>query len=110
MNIKYGYKKASGVVVKLELLEDSIVYHCGTKYRTNKARVIGFYSNDYEKLDNIYCVGSDWDENFLYKINRISEVHDFDTNDHLCWGNGIHFFETFEEAANYTSNSTLFCL
>ena len=96
-----GYKKASNMIIKLEITEDAKrVSATGRKCRCNKAKVLGIY--DYERnLLEDKEVASDRDKDFIYRVGELVEVKDFDENRWNECSTGIHFFINFQEAVEY---------
>ena len=96
-----GYKKASNMIIKLEITEDAKrTSATSRKCRCNKAKVLGIY--DYERnLLEDKEVASDRDKNFIYRVGEIVEVKDFDEDRWNECSTGIHFFINFEEAVRY---------
>ena len=96
-----GFKKASGYIVKLEILSDSLRSSATSrKCRCDKARVLSITRLDGTD-DGTLTVSSYRDKNFIYKIGEIIEVKDFDTNRWNECSTGIHFFITRQEAVDY---------
>ena len=96
-----GYKKASNMIIKLEITEDAKrVSATGRKCRCNKAKVLGIY--DYERnLLEDKEVASDRDKDFIYRVGELVEVKDFDEDRWNECSTGIHFFINFQEAVEY---------
>ena len=96
-----GYKKASNMIIKLEITEDAKrVSATGRKCRCNKAKVLGIY--DYERnLLEDKEVASDRDKDFIYRVGEVAEVKDFDEDRWNECSTGIHFFINFQEAVKY---------
>ena len=96
-----GYKKASNMIIKLEITEDAKrVSATNRKCRCNKAKVLGIY--DYERnLLKDKEVASDRDKNFIYRVGELVEVKDFDEDRWNECSTGIHFFINFQEAVKY---------
>ena len=96
-----GYKKASNMIIKLEITEDAKrVSATGRKCRCNKAKVLGIY--DYERnLLEDKEVASDRDKDFIYRVGEFVEVKDFDEDRWNECSTGIHFFINFQEAVEY---------
>lgn len=95
-----GYKKASGCIIELLILEDSIRSSATTsKCRTNKVKVLDIKNIETgEKLDYTY---SDYDDEIVYKVGEIVQVDDFDDYRWNECSTGIHFFMNKENAINY---------
>ena len=103
-----GYKKAKTkkenkeekVIVKLLITEDALRSSATTrKCRCSKAKVLSITS-----LDGIILYSeaySDWDNTFIYRVDEIVEVKDFDTNRWDECSTGIHHFITRKEAVEY---------
>ena len=96
-----GYKKASNMIIKLEITEDAKrTSATSRKCRCNKAKVLGIYDYNHNLLEDKE-VASDRDKDFIYRVGEIVEVKDFDEDRwHEC-STGIHFFINFEEAVRY---------
>lgn len=96
-----GYKKASNMIIKLEITEDAKrVSATSRKCRCNKAKVLGIY--DYERnLLEDKEVASDRDKDFIYRVGEIVEVENFDEDRWNECSTGIHFFINFQEAVEY---------
>ena len=96
-----GWKKARGLIVKLQIPEDAKRSSAfGRKCRCSKAVVLSIENiegnnNDYD------TVASSYDDNFIYRIDETVEVTNFDEDrTHEC-APGIHFFITRQEAVDY---------
>ena len=95
-----GWKKARGLIVKLEICEDALRSSSTTrKCRCSKAKVLAIETPDGESGPN--QVASTFDENFIYRVGEIVEVNDFDVNRWEECSTGIHFFITRDEAVHY---------
>lgn len=96
-----GYKKADGKIVVLQITEDA-KRSSGTsrKCRCSKAKVLRIEDIEGNIL-NIESVESDYDESFIYTVEGIVEVKDFDNDRWNECSTGIHFFMTKQEAVNY---------
>lgn len=100
-----GYKKAitlqgEEVVIKLEIPEDS--FRCNAtsrKCRCNKAKVI--YIENIEENKRFTSAVSSQDKNFIYTVNEMIEVKNYDKNRWNEYCPSIHFFLTKKEAKNY---------
>lgn len=92
-----GWKKCrNNVLVKLEIPKGATVFSINNnKCRTNKAKVIKIIGGN----DNTAL--SQYDGLFIYKLDEIVEVKDFNNNYNVECATGIHFFRTIEEALNY---------
>ena len=96
-----GYKKASNMIIKLEITEDAKrVSATSRKCRCNKAKVLGIYDYECNLLEDKE-VASDRDKDFIYRVGEIVEVKDFDEDRWNECSTGIHFFINFEEAVRY---------
>ena len=96
-----GYKKASGKIIKLLILEDSKrSSSTSLKCRCSKAKVLSITELDGSKsiTDEI---PSNFDKNFVYKVGETVEVIDFDENRWNECAPGIHFFMNRLTAVNY---------
>lgn len=95
-----GYKKASGLIVELEIAEDALRSSATSrKCRASKALVLSITDLDGNPADDQVC--SDHDKNFVYKVGETVEVTDFDTNRWNECSTGIHHFITRAEAVKY---------
>ena len=95
-----GYKKARGLIVKLEITEDALRSSATSrKCRASKAKVLSITDLDGNPAGN--HVSSDHDEDFVYVVGEIVKVKDFDTNRWNGCSTGIHHFITREEAVTY---------
>ena len=95
-----GYKRASGCMVKLLILDDAKRSSATTyKCRCDKAKVLDI-ENAYtgEKIEE---TKSDYDPKFIYRVGEIVTVEDFDDNRWNECSTGIHFFVNKENALNY---------
>lgn len=93
-----GFKKAQKYILKLLIPEDA---HRSSgfsrKCRCSKAKVLEIQNQD-GKIAEITEVKSDYDENFIYKLNEEVSVEDFNPNNWEDCAQGIHFYITREEA------------
>lgn len=95
-----GYKKAGGLIVKLEIAEDALRSSATSrKCRASKAKVLSITDVDGNPAGDQVC--SDHDKNFVYKVGGIVEVLDFDTNRWNECSTGIHHFISRAEAVKY---------
>ena len=95
-----GYKKAGGLIVELEIAEDALRSSATSrKCRASKAKVLSITDVDGNPAGDQVC--SDHDKNFVYKVGKIVEVLDFDTNRWNECSTGIHHFITRAEAVKY---------
>ena len=96
-----GYKKASNMVIKLEITKDAKrVSATSRKCRCNKAKVLGIYDYNHNLLEDKE-VASDRDKDFIYRVGEVAEVKDFDEDRWNECSTGIHFFINFQEAVKY---------
>ena len=97
-----GFKKCqNNMIVKLEITEDALRCSAtGRKCRCSKAKVLSITNLDGTE-SNIEFVSSKRDPYFIYKVGKIVEVKDFDTNRWNECSTGIHFFITRQEAVDY---------
>ena len=70
------------------------------KCRCSKAKVLRIENLDGTPAE-VTQVSSDFDPNFIYKIDKIVEVPDFDNNRWIECSHGIHFFLNKDNAKNY---------
>ena len=95
-----GYKKASGCLIELLILEDAKRSSATTsKCRCNKAKVLDIENIETGKKVNE--INSNYDINFIYKVGEIIHVDNFDNNRWNECTTGIHFFINKENAINY---------
>lgn len=95
-----GYKKAGGLIVKLEITEDALRSSATSrKCRASKAKVLSITNVDGNPAGDQVC--SDYDKNFVYKVGKTVEVLDFDINRWNDCSAGIHHFITRAEAVKY---------
>ena len=95
-----GYKKAGGLIVKLEITEDALRSSAiSRKCRASKAKVLSITDANGNPAGDQVC--SDHDKNFVYKVGETVEVTDFDTNRWNECSSGIHHFITRAEAVKY---------
>ena len=96
-----GYKKASNMIIKLEITEDAKrTSATSRKCRCNKAKVLGIYDYNHNLLEDKE-VASDRDKDFIYRVGEVAEVKDFDEDRWNECSIGIHFFINFQEAVKY---------
>ena len=96
-----GYKKASNMVIKLEITEDAKrTSATSRKCRCNKAKVLGIYDYNHNLLEDKE-VASDRDKDFIYRVGEVVKVENFDEDRWNECSTGIHFFINFEEAVKY---------
>lgn len=95
-----GYKKASGLVVELEIPADARRSSTTSrKCRASKAKVLSI--TDINGNPGGDQVRSNFDPNFVYAIGETVEVTDFDDNRWNECSTGIHHFITRAEAVIY---------
>lgn len=95
-----GYKKASGCLIELLILEDAKRSSATTaKCRCNKAKVLDI--RDIKTGKKVKEIRSNYDSNFIYKVGEIIHVDNFDNNRWNECSTGIHFFVNKENAINY---------
>lgn len=95
-----GYKKASGCLIELLILEDAKRSSATTlKCRCDKAKVLEIRDIKTNNLINYVC--SDYDVNFIYRGGETIHVDDFDNDRWNECSTGIHFFINKENAMNY---------
>lgn len=96
-----GYKKASGYVVKLEILPEAKRSSATSrKCRCSAAKVLSITTLD-GKDDGTQSVSSGRDSGFVYRVGEIVRVDDFDENRWNECSTGIHFLITRDEAVKY---------
>ena len=95
-----GYKKAGNKIVKLLITEDAKRSSATSrKCRCSKAKVLSITSLDGK--EEYTKVASNRDPDFVYEVDKIVEVKDFDDNRWNECSTGIHFFITRDEAVMY---------
>ncbi len=95
-----GYKKASGLVVELEIPADARRSSATSrKCRASKAKVLSI--TDINGNPGGDQVRSNFDPNFVYAIGETVEVSDFDDDRWNECSTGIHHFITRAEAVIY---------
>ena len=96
-----GYKKASGYILKLEILQDARRSSSSSrKCRCDKAKVLEI-QNLYGDIANVKEVKSDYDKNFIYRLGEIVEEPSFCEDRWNECAEGIHFFINRQEAVEY---------
>lgn len=96
-----GYKKASGYILKLEILQDARRSSSNSrKCRCDKAKVLEI-QNLYGGIANVKEVKSNYDENFIYRLGEIVEEPNFCEDRWNECAEGIHFFINRQEAVEY---------
>jgi hypothetical protein len=95
---------SGGYLCKLEIPKGAkrTMSLTGRKCRTNKAKVVGFFCRNGEKLPK-KTVPSAHDPKFLYTVGKTVSVKDYDPDIRIECTRGIHFFLTREEAVDYGS-------
>ena len=95
-----GYKKASGLVVELEIPADARRSSATSrKCRASKAKVLSITDINGNPAGG--QVKSNYDPNFVYTIGETVEVSDFDDDRWNECSTGIHHFITRTEAVIY---------
>ena len=96
-----GYKKASGYILKLEILQDARRSSSSSrKCRCDKAKVLEI-QNLYGDIANVKEVKSDYDKNYIYRLGEIVEEPNFCEDRWNECAEGIHFFINRQEAVEY---------
>ena len=96
-----AFKKASGLIVVLKILDDALRSSAtGRKCRASKAEVLKIENLDGSPSD-VDKVASSYDQSFIYRPGEIVSVDDFDTNRWNECAPGIHHFINRQEAVNY---------
>ena len=96
-----GYKKASGYILKIEILQDARRSSSNSrKCRCDKAKVLEI-QNLYGDIANVKEVKSDYDKNFIYRLGEIVEEPNFCEDRWNECAEGIHFFINRQEAVEY---------
>ena len=97
-----AWKKVRGFILKLEIPADSprVSTFIGRKCRAKAAKVLEAFrfsgkpteETEFQSLHDYY---------FIYRVGQTVEVSDFDDDIRVECTQGIHFFETREEAEQY---------
>lgn len=96
-----GYKKASGLIVELEILSDAKrLSATRRKCRCDKAKVLSIQNLD-GTVSVEQSVHSNYDSEFIYTVGEIVTVDNFDENRWNECSTGIHFFINRQEAVDY---------
>lgn len=95
------YAEFRWYIVELEIPYDAIIVHSGGGfYRTDKVVPVRFISTS-KKLDIIDLSAHSWfNKDFSYVLGKTT-FSNLDTNPHTDCAEGIHFFESFEQALNF---------
>ena len=97
-----GWKKASGLIVKLLILEESKRSSATSlKCRCSKAKVIEIQNIDGTVSDKKE-ISSDYSSDFIYYVGEIAEESNFDDDRFNECSSGIHFFINREVAVQYS--------
>lgn len=95
-----GYKKASGCMIKLLILDDAERSSATTcKCRCDKAKVLEI--KNIKTGERIKETKSNYDPEFIYRVGEIITVGDFDYDRWNEYSPGIYFFMNKENAMNY---------
>lgn len=98
-----GFKKASGFIVVLRILEDALRSSAtGRKCRASKAEVLKIENLDGSPSD-MDEVRSSYDQSFIYRPGEVVSVDNFDTNRWNECAPGIHHFINRQEAVDYNN-------
>ena len=98
-----GFKKVSGLIVVLRILEDALRSSAtGRKCRASKAEVLKIENLDGSPSD-VDEVRSSYDHSFIYRPGEIVSVDNFDTNRWNECAPGIHHFINRQEAVDYNN-------
>lgn len=96
-----AYKKANNYIVVLNIPEDALRSSATSKKcRASKAKVIRIENID-RSIADIKSVSSKYDHNFVYRVGKIVEVKNFNTNRWNECAPGIHHFMNRKEAVDY---------
>lgn len=96
-----AWKKASGMIVKLEICKDAKRSSATTlKCRCSAAKVLEIQNIDGSK-SKLTEIASVYNSDFIYKVGEIASVDDFDENRFNECSTGIHFFISREMAVKY---------
>jgi hypothetical protein len=89
------------VLLKLEVRGKRTATPIGRKCRAEAAKVLGVYSLEGGKL-RTKTARSMHDVGFFYTVGKVVRVKDYDDDIRVECTRGIHFFQTFEEARDYS--------
>ena len=96
-----AFKKCQGKIVKLLVLSDAKRSSATTlKCRCSKAKVLEIQEKDGTK-SSLTEIRSDRNSKFIYKIDEIATVDNFDEDRWKECSTGIHFFLSRQVAVNY---------
>lgn len=96
-----GWKKAHGLIVKLEITEDARrTSATGRKCRCDKAKVLEIQNTDGDKA-NVDEIASDYNSAFVYKVGEVVEEKEFNKNRWEECSAGIHFYINRQEAVDH---------
>lgn len=96
-----GYKKASNLIVELEILSDAKrLSATGRKCRCDKAKVLSIQNLD-GTISDKQSVCSTYDSKFVYTVGEVVSVDNFDEDRWNECSTGIHFFINRQEAVDY---------
>jgi hypothetical protein len=96
-----GFKKASGLIVKLEITADARRSSAtGRKCRCDKAKVLEIQNKDGSVADTTSVVSS-YKKEFVYRVGEIVEEPEFCEDRWNECSEGIYFFINRQEAVNY---------
>jgi uncharacterized protein YjbI with pentapeptide repeats len=96
-----AWKKASNLIIKLQVTEDSKRSSATTlKCRCSKALVLAIQNMDGTDSEKTH-ISSDYRSDFVYEIGKIVEEPSFDDNRFNECSSGIHFFISREMAVKY---------
>ena len=95
-------KVRDGFILKLEIPADSprVSTFIGRKCRAKSAKALEVFTISGEPTEQTEFRSS-YDRDFIYRIGETIEVPDFDDDIRVECTQGIHFFETWEEARKY---------
>lgn len=96
-----AWKKASGMIVKLEICKDAKRSSATTlKCRCSAAKVLEIQNIDGTKTEES-CIVSGHDSSFIYRVGDIVSVDNFDEDRFNECSTGIHFFISRDAAVKY---------
>ena len=106
-NGRIVYKSADRYVIYLQLSRYSItnmhrknvINRHYAKFRTDEAKVIKI--EDKINKTCITSIKSDHDKNFIYTVNDVIKIKDYDYDCNKVCGTGIHFFLTYKAAFHH---------
>lgn len=96
-----AWKRCGDKILKLKIPEDAERINVWNREcRANKALVLSIENEDGTD-SNLKSIHSNFDYDFIYELNKMIVVEDYDNNPYEAATRGVHFWMTREEAVNY---------